>query len=126
MRRLLSSHHPIRHVKSFKYALAGIFHAILNEANFRVQIVIVAICVIMGLHYKITNTEWGLLTISMGLLLSAELLNTVVEEFIDHLIHEHHEGARVIKDLSAGFVLVAAFTTLIIIALIFGHRLYSL
>jgi diacylglycerol kinase len=123
MFQLLKSHHPMRHARSFKYAFQGIFHALLHEANFRVQVLIVIASTILGIHFKIDNTEWGLLVISMGLLLSAEMINTVVEEVIDNLIKEYHEGAKVIKDLSAGFVLITAFVALIILFLIFGHRI---
>ncbi len=124
MKTLLSSHHPIRHVKSFKYAFKGILHTLINEPNFRIQVLIVSVSTYLGFLYKITITEWGLLVISLGSLLAAEMLNTVVEEFIDALIKEYHEGARIIKDVAAGFVLINAFTALIIILLIFGHRLF--
>lgn len=113
------SHHPLRHARSFKYAFQGIFHALINEPNFRLQIVIVSISVIFGFHFKITNTEWGLLILSMGLLLMAEVLNTVVENTIDFFVQGFDEGAKVVKDLSAGFVLITAVTALIILVLIF-------
>ena len=123
MKTLLRSHHPARHVKSFEYAFKGIIHTLINEPNFRIQIIIVCATVYLGCIYKITITEWGLLTITLGSLLSAEMINTVVEEFIDALIKEYHEGARIIKDVAAGYVLITALTTLAIIMLIFGNRL---
>lgn len=123
---IFKSHHPIRHVKSFGYAFEGIFHALLHEPNFRVQVIIAILSVILGRHFKISNTEWAILTLSNGFLLSAEMLNTVVEEFIDNLIKEKSSVVKVIKDLVAGFVLTAALTALIIFMLIFGHRLPSL
>ena len=124
MRNLFKSHHPIRHAKSFKYAFEGIWHALLNEPNFRVQIVIVIIACFFGVFYKISNLEWGLLTISMGLLLTAEIVNTVVEEFMDILIKEYHEGVKIIKDMSAGFVLISAAVALIILYLVFAQRMF--
>ena len=96
----------------------------LNEPNFRVQIVILFFACTLGIFFKISNIEWALLTISMGALLAAEILNTVVEEFIDALIKEYHEGAKVIKDMSAGFVLISAASALVILYLIFGHRIF--
>ena len=123
MGNILNSHHPMRHVKSFHYAFLGIIHAMLNEPNFRVQLLIAIISLILGIHFKISNIEWGLLTLSMGSLLSAELVNTVVEEFLDHLIKEYHEEAKIIKDVAAGFVLITAITALIIFILIFSHRI---
>ncbi|KKS14800.1 MAG: Diacylglycerol kinase [candidate division WWE3 bacterium GW2011_GWB1_41_6] len=53
------------------------------------------------------------------------MTNTVVEELIDQLIKEYHEGVRIIKDLSAGFVLTTSITTLAILILIFGDRIFS-
>lgn len=126
MKRILQSHHPIRHVKSFKYAFEGLFHALLNEANFRVQVSLTIIIVSMAIYFNISYVEWGLLIMASGFLLAAEMLNTVVEELLDHLIKEYHEGVKVIKDLAAGFVLTASITALIIFILVFGHRIFGL
>lgn len=126
MHQILQSHHPMRHVKSFRYAFEGLFHALLNEANFRVQIIIAAATAFAGFYFKITTTEWAIIIITMGLLLSGEMVNTVIEEFIDHLIAEESEAAKIIKDLGAGFVLVTALSTLVILALIFGPKIYAL
>ena len=49
-----------------------------------------------------------------------------MEEFIDKLIPDQDDGARIIKDVSAGFVLITALTGLVILFLIFGGRLLSL
>ena len=115
----LKSHHPLRHARSFKYAFQGIFKALVEEPNFRVQVIILVISVMLGAHFNITNTEWSLLILSMGLLLMAEVLNTVVEDTIDFFIKDFDEGVKVIKDLSAGFVLITAVTSLVILILIF-------
>jgi undecaprenol kinase len=122
----LHSHHPLRHAKSFKHAFRGLWHALLHEANFRVQILIVSFSFFLGVHFKITNTEWCLLILSMGSLLAAEMTNTVVEELIDTLIKEYHEGAKIIKDLAAGLVLTTSFTSLAVLVLVFGRRIVSL
>ena len=122
----IEEHHPRRRIKSFRYAFQGLFHALLNEANFRIQIFIVIFATVLGVYFKISNTEWGLLILSMGFLLSAEMVNTVVEEFIDHLIKKKSETAKIIKDLGAGFVLVTAAMAALILYLIFGVRLMEL
>lgn len=126
MKNIFKSHHPKRQVKSFKYAFEGIWHTLLNEANFRVQMVFAVFIIILAFILNISPMEWALLILSTGFLLSAEMINTVVEEFIDNLIQEYHEGAKVIKDVSAGFVLIAAVTTLAITLLIFVPKLLVL
>lgn len=122
MRHLLKAHHPVRHAKSFKYAFQGIFHVLINEPNFRVQLVITIVAVLLGVYFTISNTEWGLLIISLGLLLAAEMLNTVVEEFMDHISKDFNPAVKIIKDCAAGFVLITAITVFAILFLIFGHR----
>jgi len=74
----------------------------MNEANFRIDMVITAFVVSMGIHFRITNTEWAILVLGLGFLLAAEIINTLIEELVDHLIH----------DLSAGFVLTVALSVL--------------
>ncbi len=124
MNNFFNSNHPIRRAKSFKYAFEGIFHAVFNEPNFRIQLIIAIFAVILGFTYQITNIEWALIIITMGILLSAEMVNTVIEEITDHFVKDVSPAAKIIKDLGSGFVLVTAITTLLILFLIFGHRLF--
>jgi diacylglycerol kinase len=123
MLQIFKSHHPIRHIRSFKHAFNGIFHALLNEANFRVQVVIVILVIIFGKFYNISNVEWGLITVTMGLLLASELMNTTVEEIMDHFVKHDNQIAKVVKDLTAGFVLINALGSLIVLYLVFGNKI---
>ena len=125
MDSLIKSHHPTRHIKSFKYAFKGFFHALMNEANFRVEVVIASFFVSMGLLFGITLLEWALLILALGFLLAAEIMNTLIEEFMDHLIKEHHEGVRVIKDLSAAYVLTASITSLLVFVFIIWNYIFK-
>lgn len=111
--------HPIRRGNSFKYAFEGLFHALINEPNFRIQVIITIFAVILGYLFSISTTQWAVLTVSMGILLSAEMVNTVIEEIIDNFVQEHNPTAKIIKDLGSGFVLVSAISTLIVLCLIF-------
>ncbi len=124
MGRVISSHHPRRRIDSFKHAMRGIYHAAANEANFRIQLAIVLTSFIAGVLYRLSLFEWLSLVVVSGMLLSAELINTALEEFIDHLIHEYHEGVRVIKDLSAGYVLVTAFCALAVYLIVFLPKIF--
>jgi diacylglycerol kinase (ATP) len=117
---LLKSHHPIKHLKSFKYAFSGILHSLYHEANFRIQILITLIAVIGGIYFQISSTEWSVLIIAFSSLLSAEVLNTSIENFIDYLIPKKSEVVRIVKDLAAGFVLINAVACLLILFIIFG------
>lgn len=124
MNNLFMSHHPRRHAKSFKYAFSGLLHTLINEPNFRVQLVFSAATVYFGFKYDINNLEWSVLIVANGLLLSAEMINTVVENFIDVLINNHNNSAKIIKDVSAGFVMITSIVLLLVFLLIFYHRFF--
>ncbi len=117
---IFKSHHPIKHLKSFKYAFSGILHSLIHEANFRVQILISIMATIAGFYFGINSTEWSVLIIAFASLLSAEVLNTSIENFIDFLIPKKSDVAKVVKDLAAGFVLINAIACLLILFIIFG------
>jgi len=76
---------PVRQLNSFKFAFEGLFHAILTEPNFRIQLTILTLSIILGKIYQITRAEWSDLINSLGLLLVVEILNTAIEEIMDQL-----------------------------------------
>ncbi|MBW6441880.1 diacylglycerol kinase family protein [Patescibacteria group bacterium] len=123
--KLFKPNDPIRQFKSFKYAFEGLFHAILSEPNFRIQILIVTLSVILGKIYAITRTEWLQLANSLGLLLTVEIINTAIEEIMDQLIKHHDNGVKIIKDLSAAAVLITSFVVLSNLYIIFWHRIFT-
>lgn len=117
---MLKSHHPLKHARSFKYAFEGVLHALTHEANFRLQILITAVAVGLGFYFRIEASEWSILIIAFASLLSSEVLNTSIENFIDYLIPKKSNVVKVVKDLSAGFVLINAIACLVILIIIFG------
>ena len=117
---IFKSHHPIKHLKSFKYAFSGILHSLIHEANFRVQILISILATTAGFYFGINSTEWSVLIIAFASLLSAEVLNTSIENFIDFLIPKKSDVVKIVKDLAAGFVLINAIACLLILFIIFG------
>lgn len=123
---LLKAHHPIKHIKSFKFAFNGIIHALYHEANFRIQILISLVSIILGFYFQISAAEWSVLVISFSMLLSAEVVNTSIENLIDFVIPKKSAVVKVIKDLSAGFVLINAFAFLTILIIIFYGRIMNL
>jgi len=123
---LIKSHHPIKHLKSFKFAFAGIFHTLYHEANFRVQILLTFLSIFLGFHFNITPAEWSVLIISFSMLLSAEILNTAIENLIDFVVPKKSAIVKIIKDLSAGFVLINALSYLAINVIIFLPRFINL
>jgi diacylglycerol kinase len=117
---ILKAHHPVKHIKSFKYAFSGILHSLYHEANFRIQLLITIFSIIGGVYFQISTTEWSVLILAFASLLSAEVINTSIENFADFLIPKKSEAIRIVKDLAAGFVLINAVACFLILLIIFG------
>lgn len=109
-----------RFSRSFSYAIKGILFTIRNEKNFQIEVFAGVFVVIMMLFFPLTSLERSLIVLSMALVLTLELANTALERVMDILKPRVHPYARVIKDVMAGAVLLAAFAAIAIGIVIFS------
>src|SRR5690554_6736294 len=109
-------------IRSFSYALSGIVNLIRHEHNARIHLVAMVIVIVLGFVFRIKLFEWALISIAIGLVFIAELLNTAVERLADYVCTERNEKIRLIKDYSAGAVLVSAIVAVGIGMLVFVPR----
>ncbi len=106
-------------VQSFVYAKRGLVRVFRTEQNFRVQILISLVVVIIGAVFRLTSKEWVVVLLVICLVLLLELVNTVVEKVIDILKPKIHSYVAIIKDVMAAAVLLAAVFATIIGLIIF-------
>ena len=77
----------------------------------------------MGLFLHLSATEWAILAVTIGLVLSAEMFNTVVEALVDLTSPDFHPLAKIAKDAAAGGVLLLAITGVIVGLFVLGPNL---
>lgn len=105
-----------------KYALNGLFVIIKEERNFKIHLIIAFIVIMFGFIVRLTYIEWAIIVLTIFIVLLMELINSVIERLIDYLKPEIHTTAKVIKDMSAAIVLLAAFMSVIIGIIIFTNK----
>lgn len=98
-------------LKSFKYAFTGIKDGIKSEQNMKIHFLIMIAVIIAGIIFKISKFEWIICVILFGLVIASELFNTAIENTVDLITKERNEKARLIKDVSAGAVLVISISS---------------
>lgn len=113
-------------INSFKYPISGLRYAYKNEQNLEVDIGIAVLVVILGFLFKISVSEWAILTITVGLVISFELINTALEAVVDLITDKYHPLAKVAKDTSAAAVLILAIVSVIEGLIIFLPKIISL
>ncbi|WP_245799253.1 diacylglycerol kinase family protein [Virgibacillus siamensis] len=106
-------------VIGFSYAWNGLREVIKSEGNFRVHLIAAAAVIAAGLFFKLDLLQWALIFLTICVVLITEMINTSIEKIIDYIKPEINPNAKIIKDISAGAVLLAAITAIIIGLLIF-------
>ena len=113
-------------INSFKYPFKGLWYAYKNEQNLAFDVMMAIIVIILGFVFSISVTEWALLMLTVGLVISAELFNTAIEAVVDLITEEYHPLAKVSKDTSAAAVLVLAVVAVIVGLIMFIPKVISL
>lgn len=105
-------------VKSFDYAFKGIKnHG--QEPHMKIHIVAGITAILLGLIFRLSITEWIIITAVIIVVILAEMLNTIVENLLDFISLDYHPKIKRIKDMAAGMVLTAAIGAVIIACFIF-------
>lgn len=111
---------------SFKYAGNGILKVIIKERNFRIELSVFVLSVIMGFVFKINIVEWFIILIFSCIVLLLEMLNTAIESFMDLKIGRYDVRVSHVKDIMAGIVLISSIFALIVGLIIFTPHFIKL
>ena len=111
---------------SFTYPIKGLRYAYRNEQNLVVDVGMAILVVIAGFIFKVSVTEWALLALTIGLVISCELINTAIEAVVDLVTEEYHPLAKVAKDTSAAAVFIFAIVAVLVGMIIFLPKIISI
>jgi diacylglycerol kinase (ATP) len=98
---------------SFQYAGAGLKYAFSTQRNFRIHALIGAIAISLGAMLQLPPAELALIGLTIGLVMTLELLNTSIEAVVDLVVDtQYHELAKIAKDCAAGAVLMSTIASI--------------
>ena len=115
-----------KRIKSFGFAFNGLKILILEEHNSRVHLVAAILVIIAGFFFQISILEWLAIILSIGFVITLEIINSAIENISNFISPEKHNSIKKIKDLSAAGVLISALTALIIGLIIFVPKVSAL
>lgn len=110
-------------ISSFNNAVTGIILTIKSERNMVIHYIIAIGVIGLSLFFNFTRIEFLILLLTVTFVVVMEMINTAIEKTVDMITEEYHPFARVIKDISAGAVLVSSINALIVGYLLFYDRL---
>lgn len=112
----------MKHDKStigIREAFWGLWYTLRTQNNFKIQLVISIVVLNLAIFFQITKIEWLILLLTMGLVLTAEVINTSLESTVDLTVSNLNPIAKIVKDTAAAAVLVASFFAVAIGLMIF-------
>ena len=112
-----------KRIQSFYYAFKGLADVVRSQANMRMHLFAAAIALLSAWFFNISPGEWLALILVIGLVLSAEAMNTALEYLTDLVSPTQHPLAGKAKDAAAAAVLLSALTAVVIGGIIFLPRI---
>ncbi len=113
-------------LNSFKTAFKGVITALKKEGNFRIQFSIGLAVIFFMIILDLSSIEKSILFLTILVVLSLELINSQIEKFLDLIHPDLHPKVKIIKDFSAGAVLISALGSVIIGLMIFLPHIIKL
>jgi diacylglycerol kinase len=111
-------------LNSFKYAFAGLKTAAKDQPNFLIHCLVGSIVIFAGSYFNISQLDWLILALTIGMVITVELTNTAIEEIVNSFTDQVHPAAKKAKDVAAAAVLVSSITAVIVGLVIFLPYLY--
>ncbi|MDO4200144.1 MAG: diacylglycerol kinase family protein [Clostridia bacterium] len=107
-------------LKSFKFAVKGILYTIKNEKNMRIHTVISFYVLLFSCFFHLSFVKYAVLFLTLGSVLTLEMINTSLEAIIDICSKEYNSVAKIAKDIAAGAVMISS-----VFAVLIGIMLFS-
>jgi len=106
-------------LRSLKFAFKGAWLLLTTEDSIKAQFFMAVMVTVIGFFFDISNVEWMLQFLAIGIVLVAEALNTAVEKMADFVHPDFHIKIGFIKDIAAGAPTFAGIISLILAGFIY-------
>jgi len=106
---------------SFKYAIEGLRFLVRKEPNMLIHFIAAVIVLPAGFIKQLSGQQWIAIYGSIALVWLAEIFNTCIESLCDLCCGgQYHPKVKIIKDIAAAAVLIAAFASVVTGIIVFS------
>lgn len=90
-----------------------------SERNFQLEVFALIINLVLIVYFKLNSTDVALILLVCFLVLIAETINTAIEKICDFVEPNFNKKIGIIKDISAGAVILATLLSIIVGVLVY-------
>ena len=106
------------------YSIKGIFWMLKSERNFQLEVFALIINLFLIVYFKLNSTDVALILLVCFLVLIAETINTTIEKICDFVEPNFNKKIGIIKDISAGAVILATLLSIIVGVLVYSKYFF--
>ena len=110
--------------KSLLNSIQGVVWMLKSERNFQLEILGLIVNLFLIVFLKLNAIDTALILIVSFSVLSLEILNTAAEKICDIIQPEFDERIKIIKDISAGAVVLMTFAAICTGILVYWKYLF--
>jgi diacylglycerol kinase (ATP) len=113
-------------LESLRIAGNGLAYLFLFHRNMRIIFLCGLAAFLMGVSFHLRGIELVALCITITLVFMAEMFNTAIELMIDISFRKYHTLIKLVKDIAAAVVLIAALNSLGVGYVLFSKHIADL
>jgi len=95
-----------------------------SERNFQLEVFALIINLFLIVYFKLNSTDVALILVVCFLVLIAETINTAIEKICDFVEPNFNKKIGIIKDISAGAVILATLLSIIVGVLVYSKYFF--
>jgi diacylglycerol kinase (ATP) len=103
---------PRNIIASTRTAFAGVVHVVKSERNARIHLLAAILAIMAGVVLDVSNAELAAIFFAIMIVFVAEIVNTAIEKTLNLVHPAQNDQVRIVKDIAAAAVLVAAIGAL--------------
>lgn len=110
---------------SCRHALNGVAYLLFYHRNMRIIFLLGLMALLYGIFLGLRGIELAALCITIAFVFIAEIFNTAIELVLDILHRKYHILVKLVKDIAAAVVLIAAANAVAVGYILFVKRIFK-
>lgn len=107
---------------SFNYAIEGLVYTVRTQRNMKIHMAATMLILLACFFFNISKIEILIVTITITMVVVAEMINTAIECALDATTNYYHPLVKIAKNVSAGAVLITALNAIVVGYIVFWDK----
>ena len=112
-------------LKGFVFAFNGLVYVLTTQTNAVVHLFVATVVIAAGVFFRLSSVEFAILFLTISGVICTEVINTAVEDAVDHGSLQFDQFGRRAKDAAAGAVLLSGIFSVVVGVFILGPHLWN-